>query len=73
VYSGAWAQGNKHGQGRLTWVGGDYWEGEFRDDQQTANGKLVYGEAAEESQEKAGVKSALTTAVTKPAPGKKAK
>lgn len=46
VYVGAWLAGNKHGQGRLTWSNGDYWEGEFRDDQQTANGKLIYGQAA---------------------------
>lgn len=45
VYKGAWAHGNKHGFGRLTWTNGDYWEGEFRDDLQTNNGKLVYGEA----------------------------
>ena len=36
---GAWRLGRKHGQGRLTWAGGDGWEGEFRDDQQTDNGK----------------------------------
>lgn len=73
VYSGAWAQGNKHGQGRLTWVGGDYWEGEFRDDQQTANGKLVYGEAPDQAQEKTGEKPAATKAAIKPVAAKKAK
>lgn len=73
VYSGAWVQGNKHGQGRLTWVGGDYWEGEFRDDEQTSNGKLVYGEAPDQVQEKAGEKSAATKTAIKPVVAKKAK
>lgn len=38
-YEGAWKLGRKHGPGRLTWASGDGWEGEFRDDQQTDNGK----------------------------------
>ena len=38
-YEGAWKLGRKHGPGRLTWASGDGWEGEFRDEQQTDNGK----------------------------------
>lgn len=74
VYVGAWAHGNKHGQGRLTWTSGDYWEGEFRDDLQTENGKLVYGEAAEATTHAAGEKPvAGAKPAVKSAPAKKAK
>lgn len=74
VYIGAWAHGNKHGQGRLTWTSGDYWEGEFRDDRQTDNGKLVYGEAADSPAGKSADQSASATrSVVKQAPAKKPK
>jgi len=67
VYVGAWVAGNKHGQGRLTWSNGDYWEGEFRDDQQTANGKMMYGQALVQSEK------AEAASVEKAAPRKKGK
>jgi hypothetical protein len=31
-----------NGQGRYTWANGDYWEGEFRDDVKTDNGKMEF-------------------------------
>ena len=53
-YTGAWLNGNKHGFGRLTWTSGDYWEGEFRDGQQTDNGQLQSSQSrAEKHAEKA--------------------
>lgn len=67
VYIGAWVAGNKHGQGRLTWSNGDYWEGEFRDDQQTANGKMMYGQMSAQS-EKENVRAVM---VDKTAPVEK--
>jgi hypothetical protein len=71
IYVGAWVAGNKHGQGRLTWSNGDYWEGEFRDDQQTANGKLMYGQASAQG-ERAGEAEKAASA-EKAAPRKKGK
>ena len=69
VYVGAWVSGNKHGQGRLTWSNGDYWEGEFRDDQQTANGKLMYGQATAQAEKE----PAKPEPAEKPAAKKKGK
>ncbi|HEY8608949.1 MAG TPA: protein kinase [Noviherbaspirillum sp.] len=46
TYRGGWQRGKSHGQGRYTWKNGSYWEGEFRDDARTANGTMVFSEAA---------------------------
>lgn len=46
VYAGAWVGGKIHGQGRYTWPNGSYWVGEFRNDQRTANGKMVFADEA---------------------------
>lgn len=46
VYTGAWVMGKSHGRGRYTWANGSYWEGEFRNDQRTENGTLVFSENA---------------------------
>lgn len=46
IYKGAWVNGKSHGHGRYTWANGSYWEGEFRDDQRTENGTMVFSESA---------------------------
>lgn len=74
VYTGAWAHGNKHGHGRLSWASGDYWEGEFRDDRQTDNGRLVYGDAADAPAEASVQKpAAAAKSPAKPVAAKKSK
>jgi serine/threonine protein kinase len=45
-YEGAWIAGKSHGHGRYTWANGSYWEGEFKHDERTADGKMVFSESA---------------------------
>ncbi|GAB3539778.1 serine/threonine-protein kinase [Noviherbaspirillum agri] len=71
VYAGTWVGGKTHGQGRYTWANGSYWEGEFRNDQRTANGKMVFadeaaGATASSSATANGTSSAAATAPNGP-------
>jgi serine/threonine protein kinase len=46
IYDGAWIAGKSDGHGRYTWANGSYWEGEFKHDQRTENGQMVFSESA---------------------------
>jgi hypothetical protein len=47
VQEGVWARGKSNGMGRYTWANGSYWEGEFRNDQRTENGRMVFSDKAQ--------------------------
>jgi hypothetical protein len=48
VYSGDWVRGRRHGRGKLSFLDGSFYRGEFRDDQMW--GKGIYVDATDGTQ-----------------------
>ena len=44
VYSGEWKNGNKHGEGTITWANGDTYTGEWKDGNQHGQGTYIWAD-----------------------------